>query len=54
MLPNAYLQMGYLFALSNQKKQAVLSIKKVFDFDNYDGKRALEQEAQNALHELAQ
>ncbi len=52
MLPNAYLQMGYLFALNNQKEQAIISIKKVFDFDNYDGKRALEQEAQNALHDI--
>ncbi len=54
MVPNAYLQMGYLYAMNNQKQQALSSIKKVFDFDNYDGKRVLEQEAQNAIHEITE
>jgi len=52
MLPNSYLQLGYLYEFNNQKKLAIESIKKVLDFDKYDNQRALSQEANNALNNL--
>ena len=50
MLPNAYLQLGYLYEFNNQHKLAIESIKKVLEFDKYDNQRALSQEANNALN----
>lgn len=52
MLPNAYLQLAYVYDANNKKSLALETLHKVFDFENYDGKRSLEQEAYNALKQM--
>jgi hypothetical protein len=49
MVPNAYLQLAYIAEFNNQKKTAIELTNKIFDIEKYDGQRALEQEANNAL-----
>jgi hypothetical protein len=52
MIPNAFLQLGYLQELNKQKTNAIENIKHVFDYEKYDGQRVLEQEAYNALRRM--